>query len=256
MRYRLAAGARPQAKTLLFAAAISIALWFIPYAEILAYPFRIFVTFIHEGGHAIAALVTGNSVLSLSVSMNGAGETYTTQGGTFSQMFVSSAGYLGAMAFGAVMLVLIRRAAAARVVLFSCLFFDVFIRLSQADLYLSRFFRVERRVYFCRRRSSFTRALRDRTMDFATRGALHRQHDRGAMYSERAARSENSLLSFIAVCGGRPERRRQHVKRDRRARNFLVSALDRRRGRHASACPACLRRQTRSRIRCSARPAV
>ena len=127
MRYRLAASARPQAKTLLFAAAISIALWFIPYAEILAYPFRIFVTFIHEGGHAIAALLTGNSVVSLSVSMNGAGETYTSQGGTFSQMFVSSAGYLGAMAFGAVMLVLIRRAAAARVILFASAFLILFL---------------------------------------------------------------------------------------------------------------------------------
>lgn len=127
MRYRLAASARPQAKTLLLAAAISIGLWFIPYAEILAYPFRIFVTFIHEGGHAIAALLTGNSVLSLSVSMNGAGETYTSQGGTFSQMFVSSAGYLGAMAFGAVMLVLIRRAAAARVILFASAFLILFL---------------------------------------------------------------------------------------------------------------------------------
>jgi hypothetical protein len=82
--------------TLLLAAVISIALWFIPFAEILSYPFRIFVTFIHEGGHAIAALLTGNSVQSLSVAMNASGETYTTQGGWFSQMFVSSAGYLGA----------------------------------------------------------------------------------------------------------------------------------------------------------------
>jgi hypothetical protein len=127
MKYRLATSARPQAKTLLFAAAISVALWFIPFAEILAYPFRIFVTFIHEGGHAIAALLTGNSVLSLSVSMNGAGETYTTQGGALSQMFVSSAGYLGAMAFGAVMLVLIRRAAAARVILFISAFLILFL---------------------------------------------------------------------------------------------------------------------------------
>src|SRR5262245_56405585 len=127
MKYKLANDARPQAMTLLLAAIISIALWFIPFAEILSYPFRIFVTFIHEGGHAIAALLTGNSVLSLSVSMNGAGETYTTQGGTFSQMFVSSAGYLGAMAFGAVMLVLIRRAAAARVILFVSAFLILFL---------------------------------------------------------------------------------------------------------------------------------
>jgi hypothetical protein len=117
MKYKLANDARPQAMTLLLAAAISIALWFIPFAEILSYPFRIFVTFIHEGGHAIAALLTGNSVQSLSVAMNGSGETYTTQGGWFSQMFVSSAGYIGAMTFGALLLVLIRRAVAARIVL-------------------------------------------------------------------------------------------------------------------------------------------
>lgn len=117
MKYKLSDDARPQATTLLLAAGLSIALWFIPFAEVLGYPFRIFVTFIHEGGHALAALVTGNSVQSLSVAMNASGETYTTQGGVFSQMLVSSAGYLGAMAFGAILLVLIRRAVAARVVL-------------------------------------------------------------------------------------------------------------------------------------------
>jgi hypothetical protein len=117
MKYQLSNDARPQAMTLLLAAVLSIALWFIPFAEILSYPFRIFVTFIHEGGHAIAALLTGNSVQSLSVAMNGSGETYTTQGGVISQMIVSSAGYVGAMTFGATLLVLIRRSVAARIVL-------------------------------------------------------------------------------------------------------------------------------------------
>ena len=117
MKLRLSQDARPQAMTLLIAAGLSIALWFIPFAEILSYPFRIFVTFIHEGGHAVAALLTGNSVQSLSVAMNASGETYTTQGGMFSQMLVSSAGYLGSMTFGALLLVLIRRAVAARIVL-------------------------------------------------------------------------------------------------------------------------------------------
>jgi len=117
MRLRLSQDARPQAMTLLVAATLSVFLWFIPYAEILTYPFRIFVTFIHEGGHAIAALLTGNSVESLSVAMNASGETYTTQGGLISQMFIASAGYLGSMAFGALLLVLIRKAIAARLVL-------------------------------------------------------------------------------------------------------------------------------------------
>jgi peptidase M50B-like protein len=119
MKLRLSQDARPQATTLLVATTLSVLLWFIPYAEVLTYPFRIFVTFIHEGGHALAALVTGNSVQSLSVAMNTSGETYTTQGGLFSQMLISSAGYLGSMAFGALLLVLIRKAVAARIVLLS-----------------------------------------------------------------------------------------------------------------------------------------
>jgi Peptidase M50B-like len=105
--------------TLLVAATISVLLWFIPYAEVLTYPFRIFVTFIHEGGHALAALLTGNSVQSLSVSPNASGETYTTQGGLISQFFISSAGYVGSMVFGALLLGLIRKAIAARIVLLS-----------------------------------------------------------------------------------------------------------------------------------------
>jgi hypothetical protein len=113
----ISADARPQVRTLLIAAAITIALWYIPFLSVLSYPFNIFVTFIHEGGHALAALLTGNSVVSLSVALDASGATYTTQGGIFSQIFVSSAGYLGAMAYGVALLLLIRRAVAARYVL-------------------------------------------------------------------------------------------------------------------------------------------
>ena len=106
--------------TLLIAATISIVLWFIPFAEFLTYPFRIFVTFIHEGGHALAALLTGNSVASLSVATNASGETYTSEGGLFSQVLISSAGYVGSMVFGALLLILIRKTVAARIVLLCC----------------------------------------------------------------------------------------------------------------------------------------
>jgi Peptidase M50B-like len=117
MKLGISHDARPQATVLLTAAVLSIVLWFIPFAEILTYPFRIFVTFIHEGGHAIAALLTGNSVQSLSIATNASGETYTSEGGAISQMFVASAGYLGSMIYGALLLVLIRKTIAARVVL-------------------------------------------------------------------------------------------------------------------------------------------
>src|SRR5437773_12276896 len=117
MKLGISRDARPQAAILLTAAVISIVLWFIPFAEILTYPFRIFVTFIHEGGHAIAALLTGNSVAGLSIAMNASGETYTTQGGFISQVLVSSAGYIGTTAFGALLRILIRNAVAATLVL-------------------------------------------------------------------------------------------------------------------------------------------
>ncbi|MBV9211025.1 MAG: M50 family metallopeptidase [Acidobacteria bacterium] len=129
MKINISADARPQVRTLLIAAAITVALWFIPYAEILTYPFRLFVTFIHEGGHALAAVLTGNSVVSLSVATDTSGLTQTTQGGLISQTIVSSAGYVGAMIFGALLLVLIRRAVAARIVLVGSAAFILFLTL-------------------------------------------------------------------------------------------------------------------------------
>lgn len=120
MRFQIARDARPQVTTLLFATALSLALGFIPYAEFLAYPFRIFVTFVHEGGHALAAFVTGNAVHSLTVSPDGSGLVYSTDGGLLSSLFVSSAGYLGAMSFGALLLWLVRHRVKAKAVLAAC----------------------------------------------------------------------------------------------------------------------------------------
>src|SRR5215203_491855 len=120
MKFQIARDARPQVTTLLFATALSLCLWFLPYVEFLAYPFRIFVTFIHEGGHALAAFITGNSVHSLTVTPYGEGVVYSTSGGPLSSMFVSSAGYLGAMTFGALLLWLVRVRVKARAVLAAC----------------------------------------------------------------------------------------------------------------------------------------
>ncbi len=120
MNIKIAHDARPQAKALLAAAALSLALWFIPYAWVLSYPFQLFVTFIHEGGHALAAVLTGNSVQSLSVALDTSGLTETltpAEGGFFSRMLISSAGYIGAISFGALLLWLVRMRVKARVIL-------------------------------------------------------------------------------------------------------------------------------------------
>jgi hypothetical protein len=121
MKYRLAADARPQFRLLLIATLASIALWLIPYASILAYPFRLFVTFIHEGSHALATIVTFGSVSSLLVRPDTSGlTTIWTSGALWQSTLISSAGYVGAMAFGVFLLFLIRKSVKAKLVLYFC----------------------------------------------------------------------------------------------------------------------------------------
>ena len=117
IKFNVAPDARPQVKTLLIATILSLALWFIPYAEYLVYPFRLFVTFIHEGGHALAAVLTGSAVASLTVSPDTSGEVFSAASGPLAALIISSAGYVGATLFGALLLVLIRRSFQARIVL-------------------------------------------------------------------------------------------------------------------------------------------
>lgn len=115
--FRVASDARPQIKTLLIATLASIVLWFIPFASYLVYPFKLFVTFIHEGGHALAAVLTQSSVYSLQVMSDTSGLVMAAPQTTLASLIISSAGYLGATLFGALLLLLIRRDVQARFVL-------------------------------------------------------------------------------------------------------------------------------------------
>ncbi len=122
-RLTIAEDARESVRTLLISVGLAVALSFVPYANLLLYPFRLFVTFIHEGGHAVAALATGNSVQSLSIATDGSGEVMATHDGFLSGLFISSAGYLGATLYGAALLVLIRHKIAARAILIATAIF-------------------------------------------------------------------------------------------------------------------------------------
>ncbi len=88
---------------LLAASALTMLLSFVPFAQMLVYPFRLFVTFIHEGGHALATLLTFGSVSEIHLHPDASGETYTRGG--FS-LLIASAGYLSSTAYGAGLLVL------------------------------------------------------------------------------------------------------------------------------------------------------
>lgn len=109
MRYKLAEDAKPQLALLLLATVITLILWFIPFADYLVYPIRLFVTFIHEASHALVALFTGGSVQSLTISSDGSGMVYSAPSGFIGSLLTSSAGYLGTTAFGVLLLVLIRK---------------------------------------------------------------------------------------------------------------------------------------------------
>ncbi len=73
----------------------------------ITYPVRLFVTFVHEAGHALAALLTGGQVQSFTVSPDGSGYAVTA-GGNIS--LILPAGYLGAALFGALLFLLSSRA--------------------------------------------------------------------------------------------------------------------------------------------------
>jgi hypothetical protein len=121
MKYKLAEDARPQLTLLIAASAISVGLWvvswFVPVAVYLVYPLQLFATFIHEGGHALATFITGNSVQSLTVSPDTSGVVWSQASG-LSSLFISSAGYLGTTAFGTLLLVWIRYGFSSRLALY------------------------------------------------------------------------------------------------------------------------------------------
>lgn len=121
MRYRVAREAEPALKLLIAATLVSLALWFlsgfIPLIGYLTYPLRIFATFIHEGGHALASVLTGSSVSSLSVSPDGSGEVYSMPAGTLSGLLISSAGYLGTTLYGVGLLAWMRYGRSSRMAL-------------------------------------------------------------------------------------------------------------------------------------------
>jgi hypothetical protein len=85
----------------LIAFGIVFVLWNIPQLDFILYPFRLFVTFVHESGHAVAALLTGGRVGGMTVNpITGSGVTLTAGG---SRLLILPAGYLGAALFGALL---------------------------------------------------------------------------------------------------------------------------------------------------------
>jgi hypothetical protein len=89
---------------------VVLALW----DSFVVYPFRLFVVFLHEISHGIAAVVTGGAIESIGLSPDEGGVCRTRGGWPF---LILNAGYLGSLFWGATFLVLGERRTRARSVI-------------------------------------------------------------------------------------------------------------------------------------------
>jgi hypothetical protein len=87
--------------------------WNIPQLGFVLYPFRLFVTFVHEAGHGLAAIFTGGEFIRFEVLEDGSGLA-TTRGG--SRAVILPAGYLGSSLFGAFLFYVTNRVPYPRVI--------------------------------------------------------------------------------------------------------------------------------------------
>jgi hypothetical protein len=99
---------------LLGASVISIVLSFLPVASFLVYPFKLFVTFIHEGGHALAAVATLGDVERIVINPDTSGLTLSLGG---LSIVIASAGYLTSTLYGAALLLICRNGRNAKAAL-------------------------------------------------------------------------------------------------------------------------------------------
>jgi len=76
-----------------------------PFSSSLLYPITLFVTYVHEMCHALAAIITGGHVYGITISPDMSGTT-TTSGGV--GWLISSAGYVGTVFIGLISIHLIR----------------------------------------------------------------------------------------------------------------------------------------------------
>ncbi|MFC1896210.1 M50 family metallopeptidase [Thermodesulfobacteriota bacterium] len=70
------------------------------------YPVKVFTVILHELGHGLAAILTGGRMVRIEISPQIGGVCYT-QGGL--RLIVLSAGYLGSMLFGCLMMLIAAR---------------------------------------------------------------------------------------------------------------------------------------------------
>lgn len=96
-------------------AIVSFVLW----STVFIYPIKLFVVMLHEMSHGIAAIAFGGKIVAIQVSPQIGGFCkYLAPAGFFSRIVIASAGYLGSLVFGGIILILGARYKKARLVTF------------------------------------------------------------------------------------------------------------------------------------------
>jgi peptidase M50B-like protein len=85
----------------------TLALW----RSFIVYPFRVFVVFLHEVSHGIAAVLTGGRIVAIGLTFDEGGVCVTDGGSRF---WILNAGYLGSLAWGVFFLLVGARRGRAR----------------------------------------------------------------------------------------------------------------------------------------------
>ena len=86
----------------IIAGIVSIVIAQIPYANLILYPFKMFVTYIHEASHGLMAIITGGTLNRFEMSLDASGLAYTTGG---IRLLIVSAGYLGSAFWGSLLFI-------------------------------------------------------------------------------------------------------------------------------------------------------
>jgi peptidase M50B-like protein len=87
------------------AAALSLVVSLTPSARVALYPFRLFTTWVHESGHALATVAVGGRVSSLTIQPDASGLTTSlVPEGRAARGVIASAGYLGAAFVGCLLI--------------------------------------------------------------------------------------------------------------------------------------------------------
>jgi hypothetical protein len=109
----------PRSDTWLWvAAAVSLVVSLTPSARVVLYPFRLFTTWVHESGHALATVAVGGHVTSLTIEPDASGLTRSLiPEGRTARALVASAGYLGAAFVGCLLIAATRLERRAHVLL-------------------------------------------------------------------------------------------------------------------------------------------